>query len=298
MSTKKKCINCGLLIDNDLDKCPYCGYIQSQTGDFIIEHPTSFSEIDQEEETTPQTKKNYFKFHNGQQIRLAKQIALFIVGFAGISILATIISLIFSAAFSEFATSIKGLLLVNTIVYSIGLITVLSIANKDLPKLFKGFKKGRTYLMGISYGILLIVGTSLISRLGYLIYPAGGDNQNESSIVSCMVTNPGVSLLIFGLLGPIVEEFAYRLGFFGAIAKKSIVLAYIATAILFGLIHANFLGEDVDIINELVQLPNYMFAGILFSFVYDKEGIETSITTHVFNNLISLLLTLLVSNAK
>ena len=122
----------------------------------------------------------------------------------------------------------------------------------------------------------------------YLIYPNAGTGGNQGTASSIATAYPIFAIVILGILGPICEEFAYRVGLFSFLRRVSPVLAYIGTALIFGLIHFDFTSKDL--ITELVYLPNYVFAGIMFSLLYEFGGIGASTTAHILNNLFSVLL--------
>ena len=98
--------------------------------------------------------------------------------------------------------------------------------------------------------------------------------------------------LIFGVIGPICEEFTYRIGLFSLTKRLSRVAAYIITPLVFGFIHFGWgsiaTGGDALII-ELLNIPDYILAGVIFAFLYDRFGIGASTTAHVMNNLLSFI---------
>ena len=126
-----------------------------------------------------------------------------------------------------------------------------------------------------------------------LLQQGGGVNQNEAAIDSTTSLFPFLSIIIFGILGPICEEFTYRVGLFSIIKRYNRILAYVITALFFGLIHFTF--SPSTIVNELINLPSYMVAGLLLCYFYDYKGIGTSTVAHVANNLFALLMQLILS---
>ena len=124
------------------------------------------------------------------------------------------------------------------------------------------------------------------------LIPHSGVNNNESSIDSITTIFPLLSLLVFGLIGPICEELTYRVGFFGFFRKINPILGYIFTAILFGFIHFDF--QSNDLINELINIPSYIIAGLMLCYIYDYKGIGTSIIAHSLNNVIGILLQIIL----
>jgi membrane protease YdiL (CAAX protease family) len=105
--------------------------------------------------------------------------------------------------------------------------------------------------------------------------------------------SPIISLITFGFLGPIVEEWTYRLGLFQYLKGRSKWLAYLVTLTIFGLIHFDF--STTNLTNELFNLPIYLVAGAWFCFLYDRFGLKVAMATHIFNNLLSVMSILLSS---
>ena len=293
MSSKKKCINCGLLIDDDLDKCPYCGSSQDVKNK-KYEDETDYVEIIKDEK--PVEKTTHF-LGNGQKLSIKKQIWFFILGLVIINAISSIYVLICNFISPGFLNTDLFSLIGNCGIYTLIFFIFLLIANKDLKLLFKKFTKGRTYLFGIGYGLLIIIFSLIYSMITQLIYNGAGDNTNQSAIVQLTSAYPISSIIVLGIIGPICEEFTYRVGLFGLIRRKTKVLAYVIVGIIFGLIHFNF-GPGIDMINELLQLPEYIITGLLLCYIYDKEGVETSIVAHCLNNLTSLIIIVINVYAK
>jgi membrane protease YdiL (CAAX protease family) len=138
----------------------------------------------------------------------------------------------------------------------------------------------------------------LLSSFGLVsLYDALGiqldDNQNQAAIVRLVKDSPIISLITFGFLGPIVEEWTYRLGLFQYLKSRSKWIAYLVTLTIFGLIHFNF--NATNLMNELLNLPIYLIAGAWFCFIYDRFGLQVAMATHIFNNVISLMSILISS---
>jgi membrane protease YdiL (CAAX protease family) len=138
----------------------------------------------------------------------------------------------------------------------------------------------------------------LLSSFGLVsLYDALGiqldDNQNQAAIVRLVKDSPIISLITFGFLGPIVEEWTYRLGLFQYLKSRSKWIAYLVTLTIFGLIHFNF--NATNLMNELLNLPIYLIAGAWFCFIYDRFGLQVAMATHIFNNVISVMSILISS---
>ncbi len=296
MNEKRKCQKCGLLIDSDLTTCPYCGYKQEE----IIEAEVK---EDKKEENAEPVKPNFFRFTR-QEIYLAnfKNLGLFFFGFLGLQIISVILSLILNFS-NTYLTLISnsGVALLNfgTYFVSFGGI-ILLINSNDIVKFIEGFKNKRSYLYGISYGLALVIISSFVSMLMYAIAQIDSVNNNEAGIDSITMGFPILSLIVFGFVGPIVEEITYRVGLFSAVTKKlGSLWGYILTAIIFGFLHFDFTallsGNTQSIIIEFTNLPNYLVSGLLLCYFYQKEGFATATVAHIFNNTFSILMSMLAS---
>lgn len=86
-------------------------------------------------------------------------------------------------------------------------------------------------------------------------------------------------LLGTGLLVPIMEELTFRYGMFKTLAQRNVAVAYIASSIIFGLMHGN-----------PIQMVYATLLGLLLAYVYTKtENIWYPIILHAVNNTSSLL---------
>lgn len=297
MNEKRKCQKCGLLIDSDLPTCPYCGYKQEE----IVENKVIKEEKIESVENN--AKPNVFAFTR-QDIYLErnKNLVLFFVGFLGLQLISLFLSIIlvaFNPYLASFST--KGLAYLNFATYFITFGAMIFIINSnDILKFLVPFKKKRTYLYGIAYGLILVIVSSFVSTIMSFLTSNTSVNNNESGINSITVTFPFLSIIVFGLLGPLCEEITYRIGLFSSISKKlKPIWAYIITILIFGFIHfdfTSFLSSDLSsLIIELSNLPTYLVSGLLLCYFYQKEGFGVSSIAHIFNNMLSLILTLLSS---
>ncbi len=294
MKEKIKCPNCKLLIDDDSITCPYCGYkleekdIINQKEEKVSINYKKLSES--KEESKKRNVKTFIKFESRAIDLKWKNIVLLLVGFLGFQAIATLLQ-VFTISSNQYFLYTSGIGYINFASYFLLLGILVLILNEDLLKLVSRFKKGRTYLYGFSYGFLLIAVSILVNMICSRLSGSTSTNNNESNIESIASSLPILSIIIFGLVGPFCEELTYRVGLFSFINKKSRVLAYIITPILFGFIHFDF--SSSNIINELINIPSYIVSGLLLSYFYDKEGVEVSFIAHATNNLVSIIITII-----
>ena len=137
-------------------------------------------------------------------------------------------------------------------------------------------------------------GSILINIILTLVYPQIGQGGNQTGIVNLTHAYPVFAILIFGIVGPICEEFAYRVGLFTFLRRINRVVAYIATGLIFALIHFDYTSSDL--ISEFLLIFTYLWAGISLSFTYEIGGVAASTTAHILNNVYSLIMILIGVN--
>ena len=224
----------------------------------------------------------------------AFRLTLFLVGFIGLDIVTLIIQIVLQLIIPEYFVKdspyyITGLTMMNTIRYVLLSITFIVLLFPRLKVLFKKFLDWKGDLLGIAFGfgiILITIGYNLI--ISNFIDP--GTNANEVAAESMIVVYPVLSIIVLGILGPVCEEITYRYGLFSMLDKKSKILAYILTPLVFAIIHFDFTG---DLKVELLNLPTYIIAGLSLSFVYDKFGFNTAVVAHITNNIYAVIVTLI-----
>lgn len=129
--------------------------------------------------------------------------------------------------------------------------------------------------------IVLFLVLSFISNI-ILVNLLKQEASNQEIAVSMLTSFPLLGILAICLFGPFVEEIIYRLPY-----KKN-WLSIIISTIVFTFVHIS----NFSLIQILFFIP-YLFLSISFSFAYFKnENIILSTTTHILNNLISVVLLL------
>ena len=222
------------------------------------------------------------------------RLVLFLVGFLALDIVTVIIQFILMAIMPEYFTEgsayyVTGLTMINTIRYVLLAMTFVILLFPRLKILIKKFADWKGDLFGLAFGaglILITIAYNLI--ISQFIDP--GTNNNEIYAEQMIVSYPVLSIIVLGLLGPICEEITYRYGLFSLLDKKSKILAYILTPLIFALIHFDFTGNMKV---ELLNLPTYIIAGVGLTFAYDKFGFNTAVIAHVTNNIYAIIMTLI-----
>ena len=229
-------------------------------------------------------------------LKIWKQILFFIIGLFGLTVISLLIQIIVQLAarraivsdydYQTFMGSTTFDMIVNGSTYLIIAVIFLILMKDDTNEFFKSFKDWKPYVAA-AIGFSAILTFNLFYNL--ILNATGAvisDNTNESSLNSIVSDFPFLSLLIFALIGPIVEEFTYRVGLFSLLKRVHISLAYVVTIIVFTFIHFDF--QSNNMVNELLNIPFYMFAAATFCFLYHRFGLASSISAHVTNNLLSI----------
>lgn len=281
---KEHCSTCGASFDQTLTKCPNC---QAESRD------SSFAK----------------GFEAIPDILPLRQILLFLFGWLGFQLIGIIVQFIvlgietnvlagqgysdegLKEALLSFAETPTFYAAVNYTSYLLLFSGMLLLLWKDILKLFPCFKNPKTYL-GFAFGFALMgvsICWSLISmKLGATI------NENQTVIIAMVKETPALAILVTGLIGPLCEELAYRVGLFGFSKRINRILAYFIASVLFGLIHIHdFLSP-----NEWLSFPDYLLSGLLLALIYEKYGLGASWFAHATNNLVAVLQIILLQTGE
>lgn len=274
MYIKTKCKICNHEYDAMEPKCPNC------------EEPNS---------KNPDAIKN----PNGAVFAWWKQLVLFLVGWLGFQIIANAVAFaIINAPLEKIVQSA----LINFGSYAILVVAMGLIAWADWKKLFKSFKGWKPYVFGFAGFAAIMMFSRFWSIVCTLIPLEVTDNANQSAAESIVTAYPILGIIVLGFVGPLCEELTYRVGLFSLTKRVNRIFGYLITLLIFALIHFDFgaitlsakTGNWDNLWNELLNLPFYLFAGLTFTFLYEKFGLGASLSAHVTNNLYSVIMTLLL----
>ena len=226
-----------------------------------------------------------------------KQLLLFVIGLIGLQllgILAELAILPFKSSFSEVGMT----MFINGVRYIGVAIGMGLLIWNQWPRFKNHFNKAFPYLIGLAGGAAVITAQVFINLITNAIYPTPV-NENQTVVNSVIDAFPILSIFLLGIIGPVVEEFTYRLGLFSFLCRVKKWVAYLVTTLVFAFIHFDFFAGSADAyIVELINLPSYLAAGFLFCLWYEKFGLASSITAHCTNNLYSILMFFLLKLIK
>jgi len=233
---------------------------------------------------------------NDKIVNFLKSISIFLVGIVALDVAA--ILLLYTNFLELFPNLLKEevLALSQTLIYGIGLAIILPLVGiKYLKEIIFDFKYTKNIKDGITLGIILLVTTMLYGLITGFFVKDTVPNDNETTIRTLVSVSPVMMGITLVILGPVYEEIVYRFGLFRTIKSINRPLAYIATAVVFGLIHFTFKSDPNEMINELIQLPSYIISGLILAYAYDRnESLSTSIIAHMINNIFAFLSALIV----
>ena len=230
-----------------------------------------------------------------------KQLVLFVIGFVGFQFLAYLISFIVlqiakaqlgvgTFEYYAFIDSYKYVGYVNFTSYLLIFAALGALIIKDAHEVLKTFTKLKPLIAGLLGLFVILIFNAIYTSILNLSGISLSINANENAIDNIVVQYPVFSLIIFGIIGPIVEEITYRVGVFSFFSRINKILAYVLTVIIFTLIHFEFTSSTI--INELLNLPLYLSAAFVLCYLYDHYGFAGSVYCHVFNNVLSIISTI------
>jgi len=281
MFAQKECRKCHQKYDKMEQVCPFC-------------------------DTPDENSKQNLYTNNSTYLPFIKQIVLFLLGSIGFTLIGLVIELITKAMASgsyvtpesleAFMNSVKASAIINFTTYLILFILIVSVLWGDSVKLVKKFK---SWLVPVSaiVGFLAIIAFNLIYQ--NILLSVGiniVDNANENIVTSIVKQYPLISLIVFGIIGPICEEVTYRVGLYSFFKRINVYLAFVITVVVFAFIHFDY--QTTNLTNEFLNMPYYLFAAFVFTFIYERFGFAASVSAHVTNNLISVLSTIIVMSVQ
>ncbi len=259
------------------------------------------SEYDVVEATCPACKcrdenfESYGVPKNILWLPIWKQLTLFGIGLIGLNLISFVCEFIFYGL-SE-SDPVGYITLVNSVRYGLCIVAIACVLIYEYHKFLPHIKKWYPWVIGIGFAAALLISSTVYNNIVNIFYPTTS-NENQQIIDKLISTYPIVSIFLLGFLGPIVEEFTYRVGLYSFLRRINKYVAYVVTIVIFALIHFNFFAKGDDMINELLNLPIYAISGFLLTLAYEKFGIACSVVAHVGNNLYGVLMTILLNLVK
>ena len=257
--------------------CPKCGSIYDAT--------ESFCPKCQEKNPNP---ASHHRQHGLVWLPKWQEITFFLVGWLGLKIISFIMQLIFYYMYKNGEVVLFSAIC-NFSAYFIIFAGMISLIIQNHKKILSPFKKFVPYAAGVGIGIATLVANGVYYSIISNFYTFGV-NANESLVQDITISYPVLAVIFFVIIGPICEELTYRLGFFSFFARIKKWVAYVATVLVFALIHFDFFaGSSEAYLVELLNLPSYLIGAAGLCLAYDYFGLPASLTAHILNNFISVM---------
>lgn len=175
----------------------------------------------------------------------------------------------------------------NFVCYCISALTMLAVGfrllRRDYDVLCDNLLRVVLEILGAYFAMIAM--NLAVSMVFQLITPVG--NPNNAEVVSMSELSYGKSAAMTVFLAPIAEEIMFRAGVFGYFARRSRVLGYIVTVLLFSLYHV-WSYAIVDPAN-LIYIIQYIPVSFLLCLVYERtRSIWGCIFFHMMVNSIAL----------
>ena len=263
--------------------------------------PKCQSEYDVVLPTCPACGEEDLEYPNGKLSKEAtwmpwwRQLVIFAIGSIGLTIAGTIAAIPFLSVRGSGNLTLSDTLWVDFIGYAAIIIGMLIVAFPHWKGLLKSFKNWLPFVMGVAGAAALYFFSLFYGMILQLLQTGTTDNTNQSLAIDLVRAYPVVSFFLLGVMGPVAEELTYRVGLFSLGMRTKKWIAYLGATIIFALIHFDFdsFANTQLLINELLNLPSYAFAGCALCFLYDRWGLSASLTAHILNNVVSYIFILL-----
>ena len=202
-----------------------------------------------------------------------KELILLLFGLIGFTVVNLLFSLIFNFVTKE--NEVQGLTLINTCSYLLFFIFVILMLFPYYKDILHKFIKPEAYLWGF-VGSVVLIGVSISYNLIiYALRPDTGTGGNQAAVIELVKNYLVISIIVIGIIGPLCEEVAYRVGLFSLFHRMHPAVAYIVTAVVFGLIHFDFTSQRQPVprtenVKAQVWQPEYKDYPYLYNISNDE----------------------------
>lgn len=166
---------------------------------------------------------------------------------------------------------------------------------EDALKLKQNYKK---YLWLIP--LTIILGYLISYFIEMLVSNMINNTSINQSSIETLIKNGGAVMMFFSVVvfAPIVEELIYRKAIFEFLKKKHIIVSYIISVIIFMLPHmlTTFMEIGYNTLDKLLLCIPYLSSGLILCAIYhvNNKNIYASWLFHIFNNLISFIIIIII----
>ncbi len=145
------------------------------------------------------------------------------------------------------------------------------------------------FLGGILLGFCIYEGCQVALSLAYTALVPSLWTPNDDNIRALAADNYRVMWVGAVLLAPMTEETLLRGLVFGGLRKKSRILAYVVTALAFGLMHVIGYLPEMTVLTFALNLLLYAMPSVALCAAYEYAGtVWTPIVLHMLLNALSM----------
>lgn len=189
----------------------------------------------------------------------------------------------------------------NLIYYGVMLASVFIMYGRFLAASALALKKQLSvhWLYTPIVALICIYICNFITRVICLLSLGNMDSANNAAAIKMIDSAPLQMLVMTAICAPIVEEVFFRALLFRPLSRKCPVLAYIVTAITFGLIHVLQQVAASGDFSELIYIIQYIPSGLFLAASYHYlKNIYASILVHAMMNGISVVLIVVLKTLR
>ncbi len=199
----------------------------------------------------------------------------------------------------QFNEALLGYVVLGSLFSTILFLIIALSKSKEIVNNFREKITSKNIKIFVIYLSIFFIGAILISVFINLFYAVFNDsdlgsitNANQAAIENQIRSAPFIALLAFVVLGPLMEEIAFRYGIIGSFKNKT--LGLFVSAFIFASLHlVASIGTD-NFKADLWTFPSYLFSGFIFGLLYIKtDNLVYSYGLHFINNLIAYIVVII-----
>ncbi|MBR0354841.1 MAG: CPBP family intramembrane metalloprotease [Oscillospiraceae bacterium] len=178
--------------------------------------------------------------------------------------------------------------LADLAIYAAGAVYMLAVLWRFLRRDFDPLWEHpfRVLLMVFGGYLASVYGQVLVGNLLDLL-SVTAQNENNAAVEELAKAQLNTTTVMAVFMAPLVEEGIFRAGIFGLLRRKHRVLAYVLSALLFGLYHV--WSEAIYDPIQLVFILQYVPSSLVLAYIYDRtDSIWSSIFLHMLTNGIAI----------
>ncbi len=177
----------------------------------------------------------------------------------------------------------------------IGYFVIKLIKKKKIKEEKEKFFDKETFKQGLTtLGIMYLVNIIISFLISYFV-STSSSGANQENVDNIIKLAPVLSFFSVVVIAPIIEEIIFRYLLVTPFMKKNKYVAITVSALIFGFVHLISSIESNTFLQDLPYLLVYSGMGAVLAYKYvETENIYVSIQGHMFNNLLSYLVSFFI----